>query len=326
MKTLRVLTGLHAGASLDLAAGRHRVGAQEGPADEIPAAGTSDIVLFDWTASPLLLDIGADGTVTPVPPAQADAQETLSPAWPDMQPRRFGNVVLCIGASDARWVSDADLLAELDEPAAQPMRKSVPGPSAWGARVGVLGAGLLVAVGALYGRAGSAAPEPPAPRPDHCVERLSRALAHEGLLELQVRRGKHEVLLSGLVRDNAQGRAVRIAVTDAESSTGVSVAQTWEVADDIAATIETALRSPGVHGRYLGAGRFQVEGRSADPQRVGQAVGQLQNDLGPNVKAIDLSIERIQVANPFSVAIAVGDLRYSERPDGAKVFARQAVN
>ncbi|WP_207888563.1 hypothetical protein, partial [Pseudomonas sp. 30_B] len=50
MKLLRILTGVHAGAQLQLAPGTHRIGSDDG----------ADIRLTDWHAADLLLHVKDD--------------------------------------------------------------------------------------------------------------------------------------------------------------------------------------------------------------------------------------------------------------------------
>ena len=326
MKALRVVHGLHAGAWITLTPGSYCIGS--GPGDPPPAtrsataraeAGAVPIQLYDWTGPPLRLQVDAEGRITAEGPEGAAA-------WPDFQPRRHGEVVLCTGDADAAWPDDASLMAALHAADGAGGRRALAGwLRSWGARGLVVGAGLLVAVGALYGQSGGGGQASPAPQPALGAQWLSRNLAARGLDELQVRQDRSEVLLSGLVHDARQGQAVRLAVADAERQTGVAVNQSWEVADVIAATIESALRVPGLHASYLGAGRFAVSGTVPDPVQVLEAAPQLRKDLGANVRAIEFELARIRTTAAFSAAVAADALHYSERPDGAKVFAEKKI-
>jgi type III secretion protein D len=103
------------------------------------------------------------------------------------------------------------------------------------------------------------------------------------------------------------------------------VNQSWEVADVIATTIESALRVPGLHAAYLGGGRFAVSGTVPDPAQVLGAAPQLRKDLGANVRAIEFELSRIRTTAAFSAAVSADALHYSERPDGAKVFAEKKI-
>ncbi|QHJ00002.1 hypothetical protein GT347_19660 [Xylophilus rhododendri] len=316
--SLRVLLGLHAGASLPLVPGRYRIGAEEADADTADRS----VVLLDWTLPPLTIEVDAAGAVS-LAAQEGEADSAVPQAWPELQARRFGEVVLCVGDSDGAWPSDAELLDCL-----QPgpvMARAVPAarPASWGMRAGLLGAGLLAAVTGLYGRSSGPPPHTPPPaRPEYGAQLLQQDLARRGLDELTVRPARDAVVLSGLVRDADQGRTVHTVVSELERSTGVAVLGQWEVADDIASTIEAALRQPGVNARYLGGGRFQVEGIVADPARLRAAGAPLVKDLGMNVKGIDFALERKARPSAFSAAIAADALRYAERPDGAKVFSR----
>ena len=324
MKALRVVHGLHAGAWLTLSPGRYRIGNTDDaasvgqPGQARAESNAVPIRLYDWTGPPLLLRVDAQGRIT------ADQPDGPAP-WPDLQPRRRGEVVLCTGDADGSWPSDARLMAML-RPAGIGGGLALAGwARSWGARAVVVGAGLLVAVGALYGQSGGGGQVSPAPQPAVAAQSLSRNLAGRGLDELQVRQDHSDVVLSGLVHDARQGQAVRLAVADVERQTGIVVMQTWEVADVIAATIESALRVPGLHAAYLGAGRFAVSGTVPEPVQVLEAAPQLRKDLGANVRAIEFELSRIRTSAAFSAAVAADALHYSERPDGAKVFAEKKI-
>jgi len=319
MKTLRVVAGLHGGACLPLPPGRYRIG--RGQTDE--TAGEGSLNLYDWTAPPLALVVDEAGIRCGVGPVDPSADDTMpeAEAWPELQPRRFGEVVLCIGDSERPWPTDAQLLRMLVTPGTAGGPSTRAGTHSWAIRGTVVGAGLLVAVGALYGAATGSPPKLPPPEPALGAQWLSRSLLSQGLHELQVLQNRRVVSLSGLVSNAQQGRAVRVAVADVQRSTGISVLESWEVADEIASTIEGALRAPGLKAHYLGAGRFEVLGTVADPQQLQHAAPQLQKDLGANVRSIEFSLEPIRSTPPFSVAMSADALQYSERPDGAKVFS-----
>ena len=108
MKRLRILTGRHVGAHLDLADGAHVVG----------AGNDCDITITDWTFAPLELVVAADGVTcrwygqaTPAAPdARPEAERRLVLA--DLAPREFDGIVLCVGPVDAPWPCDVQLLAD----------------------------------------------------------------------------------------------------------------------------------------------------------------------------------------------------------------------
>lgn len=319
MKALRVIAGLHAGALLPLPPGRYRIDGGEQAASD---AGNA-FRLYDWTAAALVLVVDALGRLSIVRPSTAGGSATAeeADAWPELQPRRYGEVVLCAGDTERPWPTDAHLLAMLEPSAGAQGRSPLAWIRSWSARGLVVGAGLLVAVGAIYGRSAGSKPDLPPPQPALGAQWLSRSLLSKGLDELEVHQERQDVSLTGLVRNAEQGQAVRAAVADVQRNTGIPVAESWEVADEIASTIESALRVPGLRAHYLGAGRFEVSGTVPAPDQLRSAAPQLQKDLGANVRGIEFLLERISKAPSFSVAVEADGLHYSERPDGAKVFA-----
>ncbi|WPB57934.1 hypothetical protein [Xylophilus sp. GOD-11R] len=324
MKTLRVLAGLHAGARLALAPGLYRVGSSA-ISDALSTPDATPIELLDWTEPMLSIAVDAAGRVIVLPSGDEAtgqaSQAAAGDAWADLVPRRFGDVVLCVGASDQPWPDDAQLVALLNKPVVGESSAPATRRASWGMRAGFIGAGLLAAVSALYGRSDAPTHQTPPARPEQAAQLLKQSLESRGFKELQVREERDAVILAGLVPDANAGRSVRSATLEVERTSGVPVVMQWEVADDIASTIEAALRLPGVHARYVGAGRFEIEGIVADPAAVRESAGPLTKDLGANVKGINFSLERRhRAAAPFSSAIVADALRYSERPDGAKVF------
>lgn len=321
MKALRVLAGVHAGAGLSLAPGRYRIAGT--PTEPTIDQAEIPVTLIDWSTLPLVLISAADGPLLAEAPTDSASTTSGTVAWPDFEVRRFGDVVLCIAEADAHWPGDAELLARLNDASpSRPAERVARLATSWGIRAGFIGAGLLVAVGALYGRSDGAPLQPAPLRPDFGAELLSRSLADRGLHELTVNVQRVEIVLSGLVRNADEAQTVRFAMADIEQRTGVPVAAHWEIADDIASTIEAALRQPGVHARYTGAGRFLVEGIVPDPGVLSASGAPLAKDLGANVKGIDFALERKTNAILFSSAIAADGLRYTERLDGAKVFSK----
>jgi len=331
MTAFHVLTGLHAGASLSLAPGRYRVSgeAESNGADRTSAV--ARITLFDWSSAPLNFQVDGHGMVMIC--SQEDVSElAFADAWPMRQTRCFGTVTLCLqpdGGSGETEDSPRSLsgrsfssAATVRKPAAA-ASSTARASSSWGTRAGFVGAGLLVAVSALYGHTGTPPPELRAQSGFDC-EWLEQNLATRGLHELRVEKENDAIVVSGLVRNVAEGQSARIAAAEFLRSSAGPIVARWEVADVIASTIETALRHPGVHAVYDGDGRFSVQGLVADPEAFRSAAEPLRKDLGPNVRNLEFAVHAAHRPVPVNAAIAAGALHYSERTDGAKVFSQDA--
>src|SRR5205085_8139893 len=98
MKQLRILTGRHAGAHLRLTHRRYALGAGD----------DSDVQISDWKQQPVILTVDEDNDVIRMAIEAAGAgaarRETV---LEDYMPRRFDDIVLCVGAADDHaWPGD----------------------------------------------------------------------------------------------------------------------------------------------------------------------------------------------------------------------------
>ncbi|WP_153075652.1 hypothetical protein [Paraburkholderia bonniea] len=100
----RLLTGVHAGARLELNAQTMTLG----------RSAHADIVINDWSGPEMQLVLEPDGGIT------LNAVDGSQPAitLASLVPQRFGPVVLCTGPTGAPWPSDLELLQSLLSPTA----------------------------------------------------------------------------------------------------------------------------------------------------------------------------------------------------------------
>lgn len=329
MTILCVLSGLHAGASLSLGQGRYRISSEPTIKTHDPTPTVIGITLVDWTDAPFEFQTDSQGVVL-VGRDLRNAQAALTVKWLLEQKKSFGAVTLCLRDGEVKGL-DGDMQATssgylttfvaagnhttFDHSPRGRVIKS------WGARACIVGTGLLVAVSALYGHARSFQAQPPDKAGFDC-EWFTDNLQTRGLHELKVQKENDVVVLSGLVNNAAQGQSARSATIEFLRGSHASVVARWEVADEIASTIRTALRQPGINAVYEGQGRFRVEGSVNDPQAFQGIAAPLLKDLGPNVKGLDFLLRTVEHAVPVNAAIVAGPLHYSERHDGAKVFSR----
>ena len=124
MKQLRILTGIHAGATAPLGPGRYRIDADD----------DADIRITDWTGSSAVVEVGDSDVVTvrrlaaqaPHVDAsdeagtqgpEAERVEDTAPVFMlDFLPMQFDQSVICIGPDDVEWPSDLALLSTLLKP------------------------------------------------------------------------------------------------------------------------------------------------------------------------------------------------------------------
>ncbi|MDE1144619.1 HrpD5 family protein [Paraburkholderia tropica] len=332
MKLLRILTGVHAGAQLQLAPGTHRIGADD----------DADIQLSDWRGTSALLHVDATGVVSAQresgasvseesarDDAEVEAVKAASEAPPetvllvDFVPMQFDEIVLCVGAADAAWPSDLDLLSMLlTRPAeakfAAARRKQ---RRYMGAVAAVFVLGLVVAAASLV----TTTQMSRAAAPDNAGERAQRvnaALASAQVRGLTARALGNTVVVSGMVATSADDDAVR-ALLDRVAPGGLS--RNYDVAQNDARSIEDSLGIAGAHVRYDGDGNFAVTGTVASKADLSAALERVRADLDSNVKHIAVDVaesggfgSNASSTASYSEMISSDDVRYAQTPDGVK--------
>lgn len=308
MKLLRILTGAHAGAGLRLSRERYVLGCE---AD-------ADIVLTDWKEGPICLMLAPDEAVQVAPiAAAADAEPDV---LEDLAPRRFGDVVLCVGPADAAWPSDLRLLEKLvrRKPRKPLLRgliemRAVPDRRvliACGTLAVALMSGFVGVIG--NGRATAATPEEP------LQTKVARAIQAAGVTGVSVRAGENgSVSVEGMVHDGSEAARLRAALVPLGAQ---RIAHRYASAGDVAQAIGDALANPGLSVRYRGDGEFVVTGSSIDLAAVRGKLQRIVTDLGPAVAHIQLAAA--ELPPPATLAtnalLHAGELRYVQTRDGTK--------
>ncbi|MGV2292953.1 type III secretion protein [Trinickia sp. YCB016] len=338
MKLLRILTGMHAGAQLQLAPGTHRIGADD----------DADIRLTDWRGTHALLHIDASGVVSAqraaapaapetVPAAaegQADAQDTQSAQHEgdevvllvDFVPMQFDETILCVGPDDAVWPSDLDLLSTLlTRPAEARVAEERKKRKRYVGAVAVCFAvGALIVAGSLLTTMQMSRAALPRNADDR-AQRVTEALAaaHVGGLHAQALGGT--VVVTGMLASRAEDQAVR-TLLDRISPTGIT--RNYDIAQDDARSIEDSLGVAGAHVSYLGGGAFAVTGTVSSRTDLDNALARVRADLDANVKTIAVQAKEASsssdtppgggAGSTYSEMISSDDVRYAQTPDGVK--------
>jgi type III secretion protein D len=328
MKLLRILTGVHAGVELHLNGGAHRIGSDE----------DADIRISDWSGADVLLTVDETGVVSTqrlVPECEALAQGdgertaardealTLEPGTVllvDFVPMRFDETVLCVGASDAAWPSDLELLSTLlvkpqearHEAERSRQRKLV------GAVLGCAMLGAVVVIGSVLITTVVSRAALPRDAGD-LAQRVNIALAQAHLTELHARPHGADVIISGMVPTAEDDATVRRALTHLSST---AIKRQYDIAQIDARDIEDALDAQNVHVAYAGQGAFSITGKVANPADVEAALTRIRHDLSSNVKELRLQVTQSDDAAPpppaFSELMSSDDVRYATTPDGVK--------
>ena len=273
MKQLRILTGRHAGARLRLTHQRYTLG----------AGNDTDVQISDWKHTPVVLMIDECSDVIRMAIEADDAQAGRATALEDFVPRRFGDIVLCVGSGDDNaWPGDVELLQRLMRPARN------------------------------RAQAGAPSGRPP------LQVRVAGALAREGLNGLSAEAaGDAKVVVSGLVNSHREIERAHAVLREFGET---AVVNRYASADDLTRSISDALADASLNVRYEGSGVFLVQGAVRDVDALHSIVGRIGSDIGPLVKRIDIDVKELPPAERahLDAMLMSPDLQYVQTPDGTK--------
>lgn len=329
MKTLRILTGIHAGIQVRLEPGRYRIG----PDDD------TDVCITDWDDDEGIIELDESGIVRvsrgdggPRAADGAEASDGLDTSVvliPDLVPFPFGNTVLCFCADDVPWPPDIELLASIyrDNPpdeAESPASGEATSPAPRGSRglravAGVLAlGGALLAASALLGWPRAAAHPAAAPSPAQLAAQVNAALAAAHLPALHAVPSGNLVEVDGFVANAAQDVAARGVLMKFDDG---GVVRHYDVEQSDIASVEESLANDGVHVAWSSPGTLSVTGEVPSLASFRTRLEQIQADLDSNVQRIDVDVVQAADAVPsaaYTEMVAAGDTQYVETPDGVK--------
>ena len=285
VRQLRILSGTHAGASLELAEGKHSLGCHD----------DCDIAVTDWRFGAVALSVAADGVVM----AQWGDASPHAMRFEDFTPIDFAGVVVCVGPCDTSWPERPELLANLQTAASA---IAPPGITQFlrklDRRLVSCAAGAVIGV-ALVGWIASAASKPPELTKatlQSAHASLQRALEAAAPGRLHVSEVRGTLVVEGLVDDARQAHAAAAAMDAVPRP--LSVMPKISVASDIAETIRSAVGLPGARINYRGAGVFAFAVRTDDIAATQAAVNRVAADLAPTVRRIDAVLDEAPAASP----------------------------
>jgi type III secretion protein D len=332
MKQLRILTGEHAGVSLELTSTRYVIGADD----------KADIQLLDWQSSPVVIEVTEEQVVNiAVNPGDLFVlQPEEVERFDDFSPRRVGDIVLCVGPAQGAWPSDLDLITRLTQPAANDTDAAAAAAGAAAAgtepaapalpmrsrrRMGrvlsvVAGLAMLTGFGATVARMNNGSGTQNAQRGAPALPlkaRVERTVAELSLPGLDVVQTGEQVAVRGLVRSTADAAALRARLEGLKVG---GIVHAYASAADVAQDIAEGLGLPGLEVSWRGNGVFAVSGRTVDLDRLNAAAARLRTDLAPLVQRIDVvATEKAPNASaPISAALNAGELKYVQTRDGVK--------
>ena len=300
-KQLRILTGRHAGARMKLAHGHSTMG----------SAADAQIHVSDWKQRPVTLTIDGSDVVRLACRIGGAQRLTL---MEDFVPRRFGDIVVCVGpADDAAWPTDVELLSRM----LKPRRRK--GGALGGARGMVIAsaacAAMLTIFVSLLGHSVNKA-EAKMPRVPLQV-RVAGALAAAGMNGLSAREAGRKVVVEGLV--DTTGELARARTMLRQYGDG-AVIHKYAAATDLVQSISDALSDTALRVRYVGQGIFVVEGAAEDVAGLRNAASRIASDLAPVVRRIDVAVSELAPRSRVHVdaMLVTGDVRYVQTRDGTK--------
>jgi type III secretion protein D len=310
MKKLRILTGTHAGAHLTLNPGAHVVS----------QAIDADIQITDWKHLPIRLTADEGNTVNVM--VLDPASDTASPleALEDFVPRRFKDVVLCIGSVDVAWPSDLKLMESLMRPPSKSAgsKQNQPGRRLSRRAIVCLAGASLTLLGGFAGLVASLSSKAEARRPpEPLIGRVHRALQATQVLGAIARNEQGRVVVEGLVDSAADAAKLRAALQPFAAD---GVLQRFASASDMAQSITDALANPGLAVHYRGDGNFVVTGSSRDLEKVRSALQRIAGDLGPLLGRIEVAARELPAPEtvPVGALMTSDDLQYVQTRDGTK--------
>ncbi|MCA8023435.1 secretion protein [Burkholderia metallica] len=309
MKQLRILTGFHAGAMLQLAPGLHRVHADT----------DADIRLTDWSTAEVTLDVDTSGVVLALTHADNSEDAAADPEkliLVDFVPMRFGETILCVGPDDVPWPSDLDLLSTL---LIQPVNTEQHKRSHYyGALAACVAVGIVMGTVVLL----TTAPDSEAALrrgADSRATRIHDALVAAHMTELQVRTVGNTSVVTGMVANLADDQLVRSTLARIASK---DIVRSYDVAQNAIHSIEDSLGIAGVRVKYLGNGEFAIIGTVDNKEELDKAVTRVRADLDSNIRRLVVQA----VENPghattteqYSEIVESDAVQYTQTPDGIK--------
>jgi type III secretion protein D len=332
MKLLRILTGIHAGAQLQLDSLALHIGPEE----------EADIRIIDWDAPSMMLTFNDQASVQLEPLRSYTAPETeknaegLIATLTDFIPAQFGNIVICIGDTHAIWPSDSTLLEKLQglAPSTISMASSEASTtdlpttaSRWkkwwvmlGIALTILSIGSAVVLNRLHAK--QLAQEA---RIETLVQRLKQTISQNKIHGLQVNTNDEAVVIEGIVATSEEEAKARQIIDQLGSAKPYfnmhPIIYRYDVASKIAQDITMSLKLPNVEVNYMGAGVFQAKGAVPDIQQANEALNHLKSDFSHNVRRIDSLLTQARPDHskiPYSGLMSSQGARYYQTPDGVK--------
>jgi type III secretion protein D len=326
MTRLRVLSGRHAGASIELDQQQYTLGASD----------DFDIYIGDWDAQNIQLQVSSEGLVKALWAANSSPLVQIADSvlqndeyglqFKALTPARFGSVIICVGSSTETWPSDADILQSLylpkftantDEPKDNTSPKPVAGLRKYAVAMTVAFmsvAGAITLGNSLIASPQRARVEPKAP----LLERVRDAVIFAGASHLVVEQDAALVIVDGVLetRERASKVNQKLDALGANSQ----IVRRYRSIEDISDMIRESLSSYPLQVKHVEGKSFVVEGQVFDPAKVKAVLDGVQGDLAAHGITIVAKLKGIGRSNEGITAVLVDDsgASYTQTRDGVK--------
>lgn len=309
-KLFRILSGRHAGGSLQLDVGEHTVG----------AGADNDIVITDWTAPTLTVQVQV-----PVQVQAGVVVAEVAGGLVELKPVRFGDVVVCIGPAEGIWPTDLELLAQLFEPPVLPV---IPAAGVRYPRkttaYALCGGAVAVIAFCLVAVIVQARPQSSLPAVSGLTSasrNLQQAIDRAGVRGLQVRNDASAISIEGMVDTREQSHLALAAINDL--SLGIDVRPRFAVVEELVESLRSSVGLPLAVITHLGGGVFSFKVESADVETTRAAISRAAADLAPSVQRIEAAVTQAKTAHrnvSVTSTFSDGDVSIVQTKDGAKYF------
>jgi type III secretion protein D len=309
MKSLRILTGHHAGVQTQLRNSSNSVGNDE----------AADIQITDWKCASVIIEINGENQVNMLTKTEVpNNTDTLNVPITmfDFMPHRFGDIVFCIGPTADKWPSDLSILGKLAWPKTVTRKKF----SAVSLTAGSIIAAALVMLSAIASDSVRPVVTAKLRATASLLAQVENALAISGTQDLSAREFQGGVQINGVVADSTAAIRLRAALDQLDSKL---VFHRYVIATDIIRAINEAVGAVSVQSSYIGAGVFKVTGRTTDIDRLLATIQRIKSDLGSQITRIDVDvIDDVGSKTKHTSAVMVsGEIQYVEAINGTKHFS-----
>ena len=309
MKSLRILTGHHAGVQVPLKKSGASIGSDE----------ECDVQITDWKPTPVVIKIN-DKQEASLHSNTVTSQNVKVPnpyiEMHDFMPHRFGDIVICVGPVSGVWPSDISILGMLSWPKTITRQRFSPISLTAGSIV----AATLVMLSAIASDNARPFKETELRATTSLLAQVENALVASGVNGLAARKVESGVQIDGIVVDLSSVSRVHTALAQVDKE---RVSHRYVIATDIIRAINDAVGVATVQASYKGAGVFTVTGHTANLDNLLSTIQRVNADFGSRIARIEVDVieDTISKGKRTLAVMASGGIQYVEGTNGTKHFS-----